>query len=236
MNAEAQRHRKVQLAAIAVFAVIVLVVVIAISQSGDDDMGESTGDGTSSGLFAGLPQRGALLGEADAPATMIEFADPQCPFCAEYTLEALPAVVDEFVRPGELALEFEPLTFIGPDSEEAARMVVAAGEQDLMWQFVDVLYASQGTENSGYVDEEFLREVGGQVEGLDVERALADSGTAAMTAALQDSSDLAAEFGVNSTPSFVIERDGASPEPFQPPSLDPEEFTQALGAVLDRGG
>jgi protein-disulfide isomerase len=229
---DAHRHRKVQLAAIAVFAVIVLGVAIAISQSGDDDPGGSTGDDTSSGLFAGLPQRGALLGEVDAPATMIEFADPQCPFCAEYTLEALPAVVDEFVRPGELALEFEPLTFIGPDSEEAARMVVAAGEQDLMWQFVDVLYASQGTENSGYVDEDFLVEIGSAIGDLDAEAALADSDSPEVDAALAAASSLADEFGVDSTPSFVISPKRGQPRRLEVASLDPEEFTAALEAAL----
>jgi protein-disulfide isomerase len=234
VDPEARRKRLVQLGAVAVFAAVVLVVAIVVSQGGDDP--ETTSEpSASAGVFDGIPQSGSVLGDPDAEATLIEFADPQCPFCAQYALGALPAVVDEYVRSGELALQLELLTFIGPDSQEAARMAVAASEQDLMWQFVDGLYANQGAENSGYVDEDFLREVGGQVEGLDVDAALEESGSEAVAAALQESSDLATELGINSTPGFVLERDGGDPEVFEPPSLDPQEFTEALGAALDGG-
>ena len=52
---------------------------------------------------------------------MIEFADLQCPFCRDYTLNALPAIVEEYVRPGKVKLVFAGMSFIGPDSETALR-------------------------------------------------------------------------------------------------------------------
>ena len=51
---------------------------------------------------------------------MVEFADLQCPFCAEYTKNVVPTIVNRYVRPGKLRIEFRPLTFIGPDSAKAA--------------------------------------------------------------------------------------------------------------------
>src|SRR5581483_4833538 len=80
-------------------------------------------------LFRGLPQTLNVLGDPKAPVTMVEFGDLQCPFCREYAIKALPAIVDEYVRPGKLKLVFTGLAFIGPDSEAALRATYAAGLQ-----------------------------------------------------------------------------------------------------------
>ena len=78
----------------------------------------------------GIPQDGLSLGDPDAPVTLVEFADLQCPFCAEWAREALPVYVDDYVRTGQMRIEFRPLTFIGNESESAAEIAIAAGEQD----------------------------------------------------------------------------------------------------------
>src|SRR5205823_9670049 len=107
------------------------------------------------------------------PVTLIEFADLQCPFCREYTLNALPAIVDEYVRPGKVKLVFSGMAFIGPDSETALRATYAAGLQGRLWNFLDLLYKNQGAENSGWVTDDLLRSVGESIPGLDVDAMLA---------------------------------------------------------------
>jgi len=52
-------------------------------------------------------------------------------------------------------------------------MAAAAASQDRLWPFVDAFYRSQGSENSGYADDAFLRRVG-TAAGLDVDTALRD--------------------------------------------------------------
>jgi protein-disulfide isomerase len=232
--------RRTQILAIAAFAAVVLVVLIVVNVSGSDDgSGGEGGIETSAAeaiaLFEGIPQSGTVLGDPEAPATLTEFADLQCPFCAEFATEALPAVVEDFVRPGELALDFQALTFIGPDSEEAARMAEAAGLQDQLWQFVDVFYANQRTENSGYVDDGFLTEIGSALPDLDVEAALADRDSPDVDATLAAARKLADQLGVDSTPSFVLTPKGGEPRLLEVASLEPEEFTAALEAVLGNG-
>ena len=108
MSSERTR-RLALLGGAAVLALVAVVVAIVISQGGgDDDNAEPAAGGGSpasdtaevTDSFEGIPQRSVTLGDPDAPATLIEFADLQCPFCAQYATDALPAVVDQFVRTG----------------------------------------------------------------------------------------------------------------------------------------
>src|SRR4051812_16106737 len=79
-----------------------------------------------SALFAGIAADGEALGSADAPVTLEEYADLQCPFCREFTATVLPTVVRDYVRTGKVRIVFRNLAFIGPDSLKAARVAAAA--------------------------------------------------------------------------------------------------------------
>jgi protein-disulfide isomerase len=98
-----------------------------------------SGGAFSSRLFAGIPQRGTLLGRAGAPVRLVEFADLQCPYCDEYAVQTPPSLVANFVRQGKLQMQFENLSFIGPDSVKAGRVAAAAAQQNRLWNFVDML-------------------------------------------------------------------------------------------------
>ena len=71
------------------------------------------------------PRTGTAIGSPDAPVTLVEFADLQCPFCAQWATDAFPDLVEEYVRPGRLRIEFRGLAFIGPDSEKALRAALS---------------------------------------------------------------------------------------------------------------
>ena len=98
------------------------------------------------------------LGRAapDAPVTLVEFADLQCPFCAEYERNVFPELLDRYVKTGKVRLELHLLRFLGPDSDRLARVAAAASKQDRMWQFTTLAFARQGTENSGYATAAFI--------------------------------------------------------------------------------
>jgi protein-disulfide isomerase len=76
-------------------------------------------------LLDGVPQNGTVFGEDDAPVTLVEYADLQCPFCAEWALRTFPELVTDYVREGQLRIEFRGLSFIGPESEDALRTALA---------------------------------------------------------------------------------------------------------------
>lgn len=163
-----------------------------------------------------------------------EFADLQCPFCAQYTLDVLPAVVDRYVRSGRFKREFRTLTIIGADSDTAGRAAAAAALQDRMWSFVDRFYHEQKRENRGDVTDGFIDDVAGGMAGLDVDRLDRDRDTAAAQRLLDSAAAEAQEHRVRSTPSFLHARRSAKAVPFEPGSLDAGEFTQELDQALSR--
>jgi|SRR5215218_9655775 len=182
--------------------------------------------------FAGVPQRGISLGRPDAPVTVVEFADLQCPFCAQYARDVLPAVVDRYVRPGRVRLELRVLAFLGPDSVRAGRVAAAASAQNRLWSFADAFYRDQGAENSGYATDAFLRRVLSKVGGVAVERAMTERDSRATDGVLVDARRVAAHLRVASTPSFYARRGSGPLRALELTGLTPEAFAAALEGAL----
>lgn len=232
-SAEVRRQRLWQLGAATVFAAIVVAVVIVVGQAGSDSLKHLPKDTkATTQLFAGIPEDGKYLGSPKAPATLVEYADLQCPFCREFTTGSLPTIVESYVQPGKLRMRFEPQTFIGADSEPAARVALAAGLQNKLWPFVDVFYKNQDEENSGYVTSDFLNKIAGATPGLDVNKAISAANTTPVTKLLDQSKALFQDSGFDSTPSFEVEQgDVATRLQVSNPS-DPGEFTEQLDRIL----
>ena len=131
---------------------------------------------------------------------MLQYEDLQCPICKRYTDDAFPAVVNEYVKPGRLQLDFRGLAFLGPDSEKALRIALAAGKQNKLWDVVGLFYANQGEENSGWVTDAKIDEILAQVPGLDVAKVKKDAESAAITKEMQDMAAEATQNAVQGTP------------------------------------
>ena len=218
-----------RLAAVAAAAVLVVAVLVAVSQGGSSDGG---GGEAKPGLLNGIPQRGLALGKPTAPLTMVEFADLQCPFCAQYDRDVLPTLVKRYVRTGRLRLEFQPLAFIGPDSARMAVVVAGAAEQARAWQLIDLIYHNQGRENSGYGSVEHLRKLMARVPGLDADAAVAGSTSAAVARRVRSAQAAATRAGIDSTPSFLIGRSGGKLSRLSPSALEPSAFTGPIDKLL----
>jgi protein-disulfide isomerase len=234
----ARQNRLRRLLAVMVVAAVAVALSVAVSsgtgRSSAASGGKLVGASLSRSLFAGIPQRGAVLGDPRAPVRLVEFADLQCPYCDEYTLHALPTLVNDYVRTGKLQMQFENLSFIGPGSVAAGRVAAAAAEQDKLWNFVDLVYLNQGEENSGYVTPAYLHGLLAAVPGLDVAHALDASRTAAAASALTQANGVAAQYAVNATPSFLIGRTGGPLRQFQPSALDAAPFQTEIDSLLGR--
>ena len=214
-------------------ALVVAALLIGASvfgaRGGEDDTPPATDRAPE--YLTGLQQDGAFLGSPDAPFTLIEYADIQCPFCADYARDVLPELVERYVRPGKLRLEYRGLAFLGEDSATALRAVLAAGEQDRLWNVLDGFYARQGGENSGWVTDELVRDVAEQTPGLDVDRMLDD--TSNVDQQIARASDQARIDGIQGTPSFLIApREGGTPSRLEVQELSVAAFSQAIDAAI----
>ena len=221
----ARRRPLTRVAGLAILALLVVVAAVAAGRPA----GTAPSATTESRIFAGIPQDGITLGSPDAPFVLTEFADLQCPFCAAYARDVLPALVDRYVRTGTLRLELRVLAFLGEDSIRAGAMAAAAARQDRLWPFTDAFYRSQGAENSGYATDAFLRRIGAQTPGLDVDRALHDRGDTRM---LEAAERAAGALAVSHTPAFYLRRGDGRPRPLEPSALTADAFVAALDREL----
>lgn len=197
--------RRWQTGGVSVLVVLVVgIAVLALRTSSSDTGLPSSGPVPDAAAitadYAGIPERGTVLGAADARDTLVLYADPQCPFCGRFERDALPDLVRHEVRAGTLRIELRLLTFIGGDSERAARTLLAAGAQNRLWPLAALMARFQGGENSGYVTTSYLRRLAGAVPGLDVARVARDASSARVTAQLAAAKRAAQADGVRSTP------------------------------------
>jgi protein-disulfide isomerase len=196
--------------------VAVALVVLAVVLRSDDETTAPTSP-TPVVELDGIPQDGIVLGSPSASVTLIEYADLQCPACRAYGETVLPTIIDQYVRPGDVKAEFRGISFIGPDSEKALRFVQAAGLQDRLWQLQDAFYRNQGGENSGWVTDDLVRRLAGEI-GLDVERLFVDAEGAEVDALLRQATSLAEQDEISGTPSVLVQAGVEAPVKVERPS------------------
>lgn len=116
---------------------------------------------------AGVPSINStdvVLGDSNAPITVIEFGDYQCPFCAKFWKEIELPLIEKYISTGKVKLVFKPVAIVdsivgkGTESKDSVNAVECAGEQGKFWQFHDELYkieynelmtVSTGSEGNG---------------------------------------------------------------------------------------
>ena len=108
------------------------------------------------------PDRPAM-GSADAPVTVVEFTDYQCPFCRRFTQSTFPLIQKQYIDTGKVrwVVRDLPLAFHA-NARKAGQSVHCANEQGKFWEMRDTLF-----KNSAKLGEEDLRKYAGDV-GLDV--------------------------------------------------------------------
>lgn len=186
-------------------AVLVSVAAIVLSVIGSSDGNRAADAARVQRVLARIPQHGVTLGNPRARVTVTEFADLQCPYCGNFTMTMLPTLLTEYVEPGKVKLVFEPLSILGRESFTGGQAAIAAADQNKVWGFTAAFYSNEGVENSGYVTPGFLRYVGAQVPGLNVEEMMADSQSGYTRVRLKALIASAAESTIIGTPTFDVD-------------------------------
>jgi protein-disulfide isomerase len=238
----AARKRKQRLGILAgvAGAAVVVVVALILLGGGGDDSPKGAGGGSGSAvvgaasvddLLKGIPQKGETLGKANAPVTLVQYVDLQCPFCREYSTGALPELIRKYVRTGKVKIEQRTLRILGADSEQAASWAAAAQQRNRLFQFSEVFYRNQGEENTGYVTSGYLTKIA-KGAGLDATTMAARARTPAAEDLIVANERSANTLGVSSTPSFALGRTGQTLSALNVSQLDVSEFTGPIDKLL----
>ena len=212
---------------IAIAAAVALVAVAVISRS---DSSSAPPNPNPVVDLAGIPQSGRVLGSPAAKVMLIEYADPQCPACRLYTEDFFPTLVRQYVRPGKVKTEFRGFPFIGEDSVKGYRFLLAAGEQDKLWNLAEALYRNQGAENGGWVTDDLIRGLASQIPGLDVDKLFADAERADIVQQAEGAEAAGTAAGLTQTPTFVIAV--GKKQPYQVQFGSAEQMRAALDDAL----
>jgi protein-disulfide isomerase len=145
-----------------------------------------------------IPSEGfPTLGPANAPITIVEFSDYQCPFCRRWHDEVYEPLLSAY--PGQIKMVYRhlPLTSIHPDAFGAAEAAMCAGDQDAFWPFHEKLFSSDSLGSSVY--SQYAQEL-----SLDIDVFENCMTERKYQAAIKADTDFAVNLGIRSTPTFFI--------------------------------
>jgi protein-disulfide isomerase len=143
------------------------------------------------------PGKSPIKGPADAPITIVEFSDYQCPYCAR-SESLVKQALDAYPKQARLVFKHYPLTSIHPQALPAAIAAAAAQKQGKFWEMHEKLFANQRALAPEQL-KQYAREI-----GLDVARFEADMQSEEVKQAVQEDVELAQRIGVRGTPTIFV--------------------------------
>ena len=184
-------------------------------------------------LIAGIPQRGTQLGQATAPVTLLIYEDLACSHCRTFTVQALPTIVRDYVRPGLVKLDFRGIAAVARTSTPALRYSLAAARQNRLWHVNQLFYERQAR-LSTIVTDRGMRALAKLVKGLNADRLIADAKRPGITLKIDALTREAVARKVPGTPWFFIRKGTGALEEARPEAYDGESFAALLDAALGR--
>ncbi|GAB4521419.1 MAG: hypothetical protein Fur0018_01900 [Anaerolineales bacterium] len=172
-----------------------------------------------------IAQTKHFLGNPDAPVTILEFSDFQCPYCGRFFQDVEPEIRKQYVESGQVRIGYLHFAFLGQESLWAAEASECAADQSAFWEYHDKLFNSQNGENRGTFNKNNLKAFAADL-GLDTKtfNQCLDGGK--YTEYVKSQVDVGRQIGVQSTPTFLVNGQAVvGAQPF-------EAFQQAIEGIL----
>jgi protein-disulfide isomerase len=144
-----------------------------------------------------------ILGDPNAPITIVEFGDYQCFYCNKFFHDTESQIHDNYIKTGKAKLIFKDFTIIGQDSVIAAHASHCADEQGKFWEYHDVLYQNWNGENNGWASAQNQLKFAQDV-GLDQTAFTECMASEKYLQKIQSSSEDAKTVGLTGTPAFFV--------------------------------
>lgn len=240
-NTGGDTARRGQLVGAALLAAMVIVgALVALGAFGGDDPSRNASlvDGVrgveeTSALLDGVPQQGIVLGDPDAPVTIVEFADLKCSACRSFGIEHHGPIVRDLVRTGKANLELRLLASerFGADDQEGRTAAHNLAASNRMWPLVELAFYNQGPSTQAWIDRSLLQ--GFAKASPDLAGATIDLQPTPASRALDAEADaLAEQLKVEGTPTVFVRPQGDQrPEAFD--RVDVPRFENPAEAIAE---
>jgi protein-disulfide isomerase len=147
-----------------------------------------------------------IMGNQDAPITILEWGDYQCTFCYKFHQDTLDIINEDFIKTGKVKLVFKDFPLNGPDSFLAAEAAYCAQDQGKYWQYHDELYKNWGGERTGWITRDSLDKFGTTVN-LDLNKFNNCLNEHKYQEKVISLHEFGKEIGIDATPSFLVFND-----------------------------
>jgi len=144
-----------------------------------------------------------ILGNPNAPITMVEFGDYQCTFCSKFFHETENSIITNYIKTGKVKVLFKDFIILGQDSINAANAAHCANDQKLFWEYHSMLYNNWAGEDTGWADLTHLHEFANTL-GLDMDVFSACMSDLKWNELVNLSSIDGQKLGVTGTPTFFV--------------------------------
>jgi protein-disulfide isomerase len=229
-----RRGRWLVLALLSLGLVALIVGIVELStQKPDRDKVVIAGIGDAQEIFGGVRQDGDRIGSPDAPVSLQLFDDLQCSSCRDQFLSTIPTLVEDYVRPGDLRMNYRHYSFSPLPQELGFLGAEAAADQDYAWPYIYIFFRNQDEAERVGIDEDYLASIAGSIPELDVpawrDYLRSESGAAEIRERLARYEELGANLGIRAQPAAII--NGPTGTETLQDSPDLAQITAAIDAV-----
>ncbi|VFJ13949.1 DsbA family protein [Candidatus Nitrosocosmicus franklandus] len=171
-----------------------IVKNIAFAQTPDDNL-------TLSNL---INQGSSYYGNLSSPLVIVDFSDFQCHLCKRYVDNTEQQINSSYVQSGKAVYVFKHLPNRGFDSKNTSLAAQCTNDQGKFWEFHRILYANQGSIDSGWANNENLKKFASQLPNLNITEFNSCFDTRKYETYIDRDISLANSLGFTETPSFII--------------------------------
>ena len=168
-----------------------------------------------------------IEGSAEAPVTIIEFGDYQCPKCDQWFQNEKPTITSDYINTNKAKLYFVDFPFLGQDSDNAANASYCANDQGMFWEYHSMLYNNQGGINEGWATVDALKQFGADLD-LDTHEFNECIDSNMHTDRVSYNKQVGTSNGVEGTPVFIIIGSDGTTE-----RIDGPQSSDTFGEVID---
>ena len=186
---------------------LAIPIIIGIVVGGSVGIYEINSNESKTLLFEKLIKNGSpILGNSDAPITIVEWGDYQCTYCYKFHQNTLEIINEEFIKTGKVKVIFIDFPLNGFDSKLASEASYCAQDQGKYWEYHDELYKNWAGERTGWITRESLSKFAESINlsSTQFNKCLDDRKYKEKVNSMYEFGN---QIGIDATPSFLVFND-----------------------------